>query len=276
MLKEQEIPDELKGLPKPDEQIPDRQIIIPPKLLLANMSWEDLSNLYHSYTQLVQVKCSSIQRLGKVTDGGWEVCEDEAYKPKRPCLVYSFGVGDDFSFDDAIVKRYGCEVHSFDPSMKSKDYQRPSSVNFHAIGLANFSGQASNGWKMSTLRDIQQSLAHTEKELAVLKLDIEEWEWKVLPSLLKGGHLSRVRQLLLELHQCDGCSQYNPDQLDKEPPKERYTLALGILGELYQLGFRIFWQHQNRACNYVSKFGWVERNACCELHLVRTEPEPIF
>ena len=30
------------------------------------------------------------------------------------CLVYSFGVGEDFTFDDAMAKR-GCEVHSFDP-----------------------------------------------------------------------------------------------------------------------------------------------------------------
>ena len=26
-----------------------------------------------------------------MTDGGWEVCEDEPYRPKSPCLVYSFG-----------------------------------------------------------------------------------------------------------------------------------------------------------------------------------------
>ncbi|KAL8616461.1 hypothetical protein ACOMHN_041064 [Nucella lapillus] len=277
VVKEEQVPEELKDLPKPNDQIPDRQIIIPPRHVLLDMSWEDLSNLYHSYTQLIQVKCGSIQRLGKVTDGGWEVCEDSAYKPSSPCLVYSFGVGEDFSFDDAVAKRYGCEIHSFDPSMHSQDYQRSSSVHFHALGLANFTGVTASGWKMDTLPHIQQSLGHSQKELSILKVDIEEWEWTVLPSLLKGGHLSQVRQLLIELHQCDGCSLYNPNQRDKEPPKERYVLALDILGQVYRLGFRVFWQHQNRACGYMSKFGWVERYACCELHLVRVDqPEQIL
>ena len=36
--------------------------------------------------------CASIERLGKITDGGWEVCEDSPYKPVAPCLVYSFGL----------------------------------------------------------------------------------------------------------------------------------------------------------------------------------------
>ena len=28
---------------------------------------------------------------------------------------FCFSVGEDFSFDDAVARRYGCEVHSFDP-----------------------------------------------------------------------------------------------------------------------------------------------------------------
>ena len=102
-------------------------------------------------------------------------------------------------------------------------------------------------------------------------MDIEEYEWSVLPDLLKGDHLQRTRQLLIELHQCDGCAQYNPDQLDKEPPASRYILALDIFRQLREMGFRIFWHHQNKACTYITKFGLRERNACCELHMVRID-----
>lgn len=109
-----------------------------------------------------------------------------------------------------------------------------------------------------------------QHQLSVLKLDIEEWEWRVLPELLQGKHLLYTKQLLMELHQCDGCSVFNPIQSDKEATKERYISALQVLKDLYDIGFRIFWQHQNPACKYISKFGWVERSGCCELHLIQT------
>lgn len=47
--------------------------------------------------------------------GNWYVCMDKKFYVSKPCLVYSFGIGNDFSFDDAMAK-LGCEVHSFDPS----------------------------------------------------------------------------------------------------------------------------------------------------------------
>lgn len=109
-----------------------------------------------------------------------------------------------------------------------------------------------------------------QKPLSILKLDIEEWEWKVLPSLLKSGYLNDTSQLLMELHQCEGCSRYNPAQVDKEATQERYILALQILKDLYDLGFRIFWEHQNLACSYISKFALAERSGCCELHMVQS------
>ncbi|KAK3788434.1 hypothetical protein RRG08_049808 [Elysia crispata] len=71
-----------------------------------------------------QVTCSSVRRLGELSDGGWELCEDPLYSPRTTttsstnttsCLVYSYGINNDFSFDDDMAK-YGCEVHSFDPT----------------------------------------------------------------------------------------------------------------------------------------------------------------
>ena len=44
-----------------------------------------------SYTDNIDIVCQRKIRMGKVGDGGWEVCDDPPYRPVKPCIVYSFG-----------------------------------------------------------------------------------------------------------------------------------------------------------------------------------------
>ena len=44
-----------------------------------------------SYIDNTDYKCRRKLRMGKVGDGGWEVCDDIEFRPMKPCLVYSFG-----------------------------------------------------------------------------------------------------------------------------------------------------------------------------------------
>ncbi|XP_046357543.1 probable methyltransferase-like protein 24 [Haliotis rufescens] len=259
----------ISHLPDVKDLSPTERLTSLSRAKVANLSYADLSELYHSYVMTIQYECHNIVRLGRVTDGGWEICGDEMFVPKSKCLVYSFGVGDDFSFDDAAARNYKCEVHSFDPSMKQSDHERESTVHFHKKGLADFNGETNSGWKVGTLESIKHELGHQERPLAILKMDIEEWEWQVLPEILSTQSLSDVKQFLIELHACETCSVFNPQLIDKEPTKERYIKALNLFKSLYHLGFRIFWSHKNNACKYVSRFGLKERSACHELHMVR-------
>lgn len=54
------------------------------------------------------------QRLGS-TYGGWHVVPD-GISPES--VVYSFGIGEDISFDTAFIATYGTTVHAFDPTPK--------------------------------------------------------------------------------------------------------------------------------------------------------------
>lgn len=48
-------------------------------------------------------------------DGQKAVCLDTEVRPiKGKCLVYSFGVNNEWSFEDTMDE-YGCEVYAFDP-----------------------------------------------------------------------------------------------------------------------------------------------------------------
>lgn len=51
-------------------------------------------------------------------DGQKAVCLDPGLTPPIGlCVVYSFGLSDDWSFDIAM-ESYGCDVYAFDPSIK--------------------------------------------------------------------------------------------------------------------------------------------------------------
>ncbi|XP_046545050.1 probable methyltransferase-like protein 24 isoform X2 [Haliotis rubra] len=243
---------------------------IPADDVLKEMSLKNLSRLYHRFVDNVGVLCRNINRLGKLTDGGWEVCHDQRYRPPSECLVYSVGINNDFSFDDAIAREYGCEVHSFDPSMKTKSYRRSEKVSFHQIGISDTDvhiPEGQTGWEMRKLGSMKQELGHDKRRINVLKMDIEHWEWKVLPEAIATGFLDDVTTLDLELHSWiieKGTYIY-------EPPAEIYMGYLKSLRQLHQLGFRIYLTHKNLgSCQFKSKFGMM-RTSCQEIAMVQTK-----
>ncbi|XP_043214934.1 methyltransferase-like protein 24 [Amphibalanus amphitrite] len=136
---------------------------------------------------------------GKKIDGDKFVCLDaEHAPPPGACLVYSVGISNEWSFDRQMTS-YGCELHCFDPSMKS--YNRNVTefgARFYKIGLSGRTEVRPNGWHMMTLTDIRQKLGHSERDIHYLKVDIEGSEWSWLendPQSLRGVH-----QLGMEVH----------------------------------------------------------------------------
>jgi hypothetical protein len=87
-------------------------------LKIANQFWQKLSvvQLYLLVHRRLY-RCST-EFLGTVY-GGWTICLDGI---SESSIVYSFGVGEDASFDLAVIERYGAEVHAFDPTPSSIDW----------------------------------------------------------------------------------------------------------------------------------------------------------
>ncbi|KAK3089143.1 hypothetical protein FSP39_001221 [Pinctada imbricata] len=177
--------------------------------------------------------------MGNLDDGGWDICDDLAYRPGKNCLVYSFG------FDDAIVKKYGCEVHSFDPS--SRDI----------VQVKVLSTDDDND-------DDNDNDDDARRTIDILKIDIEEWEWLALPEMIKSGVMSQIRQFDVELH----------ITLKIEPNKNKYFLGLSTLKDLYDIGFRIFWTHRNVSCKFNSRVGSVTRCGCHEVSFINVNYKP--
>ncbi|XP_048256131.1 probable methyltransferase-like protein 24 isoform X2 [Haliotis rufescens] len=248
----------LQSWPPQSEAI---QQVLPPEDALTRMSRKDVSQIYHDYVATIQVPCKRTIRMGNSGDGGWDVCVDPPYSFHAPCLVYSFGISFDFSFDDDVANKYGCEVHSYDPSMKNVgDHSRGQQIYFHKTGLNSTDTINEDGWRMRTFSSILKENNHSSETIDVLKIDIETSELWALPEMLKSGSLRHVKQLCFEMHIKRG---FQP-----EPNKEKYIFGLSIFRNLYEFGFRIFKTHKNMYPKYTSMFGML-RTGCHEIYMIR-------
>lgn len=152
--------------------------------------------------------------------GGWTVADRPLATAINP-VVLSFGLGDDISFDEGMIRNYGARVHGFDPTPGSLAWLNahaiPARMEVHPIGLAsfdgwqdfmlppseqrgNFSARAMAGrtirLEVARYPSIARKLGLTRVDL--LKLDIEGSEYDVLPDLLSCS--LRPLQLLVEFH----------------------------------------------------------------------------
>lgn len=154
--------------------------------------------------------------------GGWPVAVDGV---GAGTTVYSFGAGDDISFDLAAIQRFGCTVLVFDPTPKSVAWMAaqalPEQLMFHPVGIDRADGEAvfhspanadhvsfainhtpSAIGQFSVTADVMR-LESIIARLApappdIVKLDIEGFEYRVIADILSGP--IRPAQLLVEFH----------------------------------------------------------------------------
>ncbi|MFD1658048.1 FkbM family methyltransferase [Streptomyces caeni] len=153
-----------------------------------------------------------LERLGSVY-GGWWVPTDLI---TGDSLVYAAGVGEDISFDLALIRRFGCEVWAMDPTPRSIAFaegvteprwhflpnglwRENAVVHFHPpVDPAHVSHSATEvrgrgpGFdaQCHTLATFMKMAGHQRVDL--LKMDIEGAEEPVLDRILAEGPLPRV------------------------------------------------------------------------------------
>lgn len=155
--------------------------------------------------------------------GGFYVCPEFL---NENSIIYSMGIGEDISFDTAVIENHNCHVFGFDPTPKSinwinQHHRLPSKFNFFEYGIADISGlidfylpknteHVSGSFvkqdnindkrkilvEMKSLDDIVSTLGH--KQIDILKMDIEGAEYNVIDSLLKSK--VQINQILIEFH----------------------------------------------------------------------------
>jgi len=139
--------------------------------------------------------------------------------------IFSFGAGEDISFDLAAIERFGCNVLVFDPTPKSVAWMNrqvlPEQLTFYPMGIDRADGEVrlysppnpdhvsfSVNPTPSARRQfsITANVMRLESIVAqfaagppdIVKLDIEGFEYRVIADILSGP--IRPSQLLIEFH----------------------------------------------------------------------------
>lgn len=147
-----------------------------------------------------------IERLGALGDGGKWVCGISRVAEKPDCIVYSFGINLESSFEAEILANTDhCQIWGYDFSVKSFGpeipFNRAHRTHFSAVGLAG-SDKPHEDPPMFTLESLMRKNGHTH--IDILKIDIEGWEFETITTLLTpyitSGKPLPFGQLQLEIH----------------------------------------------------------------------------
>ncbi len=155
--------------------------------------------------------------------GGWSV---PAGSVKEDSVVYSFGIGEDASWDLGLIAARDCTVHGFDPTPKSLEWVKNNisepRMIIHSLALSHENGfidlwlpanpdHVSASCRPSrnhsdvklrvaakTVTAIMGELGHDHVD--ILKMDIEGAEYPVIEGIIQDGSIARIGALLIEFH----------------------------------------------------------------------------
>ena len=166
---------------------------------------DELHSLFYNFVgNPHQGTCSNLQRIGGKYLGGchyWDghkyICMPEVISDleKDECLIYSFGVAQDWSFEKTLGD-LGCKVLSFDPTVNHPS-KLEENVSFKKLGLST---KRSKVKSMDTLKSILEKHGHSNTSITYLKIDIEGGEVEGLQQWFDSGALTNVKQLGIEYH----------------------------------------------------------------------------
>ncbi|XP_037092955.1 uncharacterized protein LOC119112781 [Pollicipes pollicipes] len=236
---------------------PDLRVnVLPP---MANNSRTVLRDLFTYITTPHEKTCRKITRFGGQTTWFWDrtagsdghkyVCMDPEFDilGTNQCLVYSFGISTDWSFD-WDMERFGCSVFAFDPFVREKAGNQNGTIVLYkyAIGSASNADNEVNVKKLGastrTLDFIVERLGHAHSQIHYMKMDVEYSEYGVLKQQTERMHRSalfkNVQQLGVELH----FKEYMPllDHMDY------FQSLYQIFLKMQEMGFYLFLYDPNR------------------------------
>jgi hypothetical protein len=150
-----------------------------------------MSNIYNFAQEIEVISTPGFtkKRIGRQEDGGYVVLDEIS---KGTEVLYSYGVSDDWSFEEDYVNTYGCEARLFDHTVDSVTSTNPK-IHFKKQGLGLVPSK-----DLDTLYNHMSENNDLSKR-AVLKMDIEWNEWDFFDEVSREFH-QNFDQIICEFH----------------------------------------------------------------------------
>ena len=197
-------------------------------------------------------------------DGQKAVCLDppELAPPVHHCVVYSFGIKDEWSFEEAMAK-YGCRVFAFVSNGQQQQHNRTTDVIqfFHwTLGSKSLINN-DTGVPTKTLDEIYRDLVGLRGDdvaIDYLKMDVKWAEWHVLSQILQSGMLDKVRQLAVKIH-----LPFTASFSDADQGLDEFRRLFSIIRSVETYGMvrfdskrNIYFQHEISFLNYTDPMAY--------------------
>jgi FkbM family methyltransferase len=140
-------------------------------------------------------------------------------------IMYSFGIGEDVSFDMDVINNHGCQVFAYDPTPRSIEWisrqDLPNNFHFQPYGIHSIDAESafylpknkayvSGSLSLTEISDEREKISvpvfrlktlmekNRHDHISVLKMDIEGAEYEVIEDIINSG--IQVQQVLVEFH----------------------------------------------------------------------------
>jgi hypothetical protein len=156
-----------------------------------------IKQLLNTTTRICEIKHFGHSKSGEtLVWGSHPLCN---IPPKKPCLFYSFGIDNDYSFDTNLANTWQCQGLAFDPTVEYKSRLHPN-VTFHMIGAKMLSEEDNKQWSLvASVTALENCFKH---KINILKMDCEGCEFSLARDVENEmpDFFSTIDQVALEIH----------------------------------------------------------------------------
>lgn len=204
--------------------------------------------------------CCDLRGFG-FGDGAKVMCANAASFPKpagtssKNCWVLSLGCGGKWSFEQGIVLRTDCHIHTFDCT---RDFKVPKSLRDRVTLHKKCVGQRGSdrfdgflGWK-EMLDLVRNSTPGLPRMPSTVKMDIEGWEVPVLDELI-ATRTKLPEQIAMEIHNGHS-TKYGRGFADPEATRKWFA-------KMEEAGYRLVHRADNPYCEKCSEVTIVQAKA---------------